>query len=1038
MKLLSLSVEHFRCVRRARVDFAPGLNVLFGPNDLGKSSLAHAIRAVLLLQHNAKEHEKFVNWSGSGEPHVELVFESEPQRIWRVRKTFGAGGSSFLDESRNGIEFSNECRGRDVDGRLREILRWGIAPPGKGAPKTKGMPESFVSTVLFAGQDQVDAIFERALAGDSDESGKKRLAEVLQAMAEDPTFRSVLNKAQEYVDLAFGSKGAKKSGKNSPWTKVREAIVQALNRYEDCQMELKKTAAIELEIQQLLDRKLQSQETEQQAQAQVAALEADLAKQKQRRQIVERLEASQARLADITKQIREVTKAEQRQFDLARLVASLQSAEKPAQDAMRVAAARIVVAENALAQLQGANRTSERVLKHNALEKRQSDLHAERDGNQSLLDRITAIEAAAKAVGGLRDQLEAAQKALRVSQEQQRELHLIGQLFRFKTAQADLEQAERSLSQIDAWREEARQKRATAVSLESSQPLFPLPDNVQLTALRRLENDLSIVAGKLDVGLAVTLRPKRDLRVTIQRDGGQVEDHQLSDDWEAGARRQIWLDIEGLAEITVAGGADEARQEMERLERRWQSKAAPVLNLAQATTIEQLAQLVGESEQRKREIQAARASAAQFEQRIGDQPDWASLLAERKERHADFEKQFGDADRAKLDKAARRLGLTDVATVEKRLETLRPRHDTLQQTAQKLATDLAVEQARENENSKALEGDWRTRQSEIAGRQAAIAKELPALEAEIEGLAAAENRGMQKAQKALEECKRDLAAAEAAHQKAADELRQACMEQASGEGSLKILRESAAKLDEKAVREAVVQVELELRSIPLPDPPVTEERLADARSRLETARADLEQISDEIQQKRGALQHVGGDVSRQRAEEAKEQLEMAKQWERNTELEYDAWELLRKTLREAEQEESGHLGRLLAGPIASRFSDLTSGRYGKLTLGPDLKTQGIAAAGGDREVELLSVGTKGQLSTLLRLTIAEQLNSAIVLDDQLTQSDTSRMLWLREFLVEIAESIQVIVLTCRPDEYVPNEAGQSAARLIDLVPLIDR
>ena len=66
MRLLSLSVENFRGVRKAAIEFGPGLNVLHGPNDLGKSSLATAIRAALLLQASAKEHEAFINLQGTG------------------------------------------------------------------------------------------------------------------------------------------------------------------------------------------------------------------------------------------------------------------------------------------------------------------------------------------------------------------------------------------------------------------------------------------------------------------------------------------------------------------------------------------------------------------------------------------------------------------------------------------------------------------------------------------------------------------------------------------------------------------------------------------------------------------------------------------------------------------------------------------------------------------------------------------------------------------------------------------------------------
>src|ERR1700685_4611522 len=105
MKLLTLNVEHFRCVRKSGVEFGSGLNVLHGPNDIGKSSLAAAIRAALLMQTSSKESEEFVSWYGTGDPHVELVFESEAQRIWRVKKTFGVRPQAFLEESRDGVDF---------------------------------------------------------------------------------------------------------------------------------------------------------------------------------------------------------------------------------------------------------------------------------------------------------------------------------------------------------------------------------------------------------------------------------------------------------------------------------------------------------------------------------------------------------------------------------------------------------------------------------------------------------------------------------------------------------------------------------------------------------------------------------------------------------------------------------------------------------------------------------------------------------------------------------------------------------------------
>ncbi|MFT5126613.1 MAG: putative ATP-dependent endonuclease of OLD family [Rhodothermales bacterium] len=49
MRLVSLNVENFKGVNSASLELGPGLNILYGPNELGKSTLAEAIRAILLL-----------------------------------------------------------------------------------------------------------------------------------------------------------------------------------------------------------------------------------------------------------------------------------------------------------------------------------------------------------------------------------------------------------------------------------------------------------------------------------------------------------------------------------------------------------------------------------------------------------------------------------------------------------------------------------------------------------------------------------------------------------------------------------------------------------------------------------------------------------------------------------------------------------------------------------------------------------------------------------------------------------------------------
>ena len=220
-----------------------------------------------------------------------------------------------------------------------------------------------------------------------------------------------------------------------------------------------------------------------------------------------------------------------------------------------------------------------------------------------------------------------------------------------------------------------------------------------------------------------------------------------------------------------------------------------------------------------------------------------------------------------------------------------------------------------------------------------------------------------------------------------------------------------------------------------------------ARAAVQEARDGLRRIEDEIQGKRGALQHVGGEVAKQRADAAQEALKATHDREHLLEIDYAAWDLLRTTLLDAEREEGVHLGRALGDPIAKRFTELTEFRYGSLDLGPDLTTHSISVAGGGRSVFSLSVGTRDQLSTIFRLSLAEQLRSVLLLDDQLTQSDGERMRWLRELIRQLAATIQIIVLTCRPADYLltdelkpgrKSDNAKALVRSINLAQVIQR
>ena len=101
---------------------------------------------------------------------------------------------------------------------------------------------------------------------------------------------------------------------------------------------------------------------------------------------------------------------------------------------------------------------------------------------------------------------------------------------------------------------------------------------------------------------------------------------------------------------------------------------------------------------------------------------------------------------------------------------------------------------------------------------------------------------------------------------------------------------------------------------------------------------------------------------------------------------------------------------------------MTQRRYENIRLTAQLGTEGVVVAGAVRPTARISVGTREQLSTLYRLSLAEYLSTTVVLDDQLVQSDNTRMDWFRALLSEKAHSFQIVVFTCRPVDYLAANA----------------
>ena len=111
MRFVKLRVESFRAIELADIELGRGLNVLYGPNDQGKSTLAVALRAALLLPCSSSEGQSFVPWhKREASPRTMLVFEDDDDRRWRVKKKFGDENSAELEFTKDGVSFSPDSK----------------------------------------------------------------------------------------------------------------------------------------------------------------------------------------------------------------------------------------------------------------------------------------------------------------------------------------------------------------------------------------------------------------------------------------------------------------------------------------------------------------------------------------------------------------------------------------------------------------------------------------------------------------------------------------------------------------------------------------------------------------------------------------------------------------------------------------------------------------------------------------------------------------------------------------------------------------
>lgn len=1059
MRLHRLRVQNFAAIREAEVTFGPGLNVLYGPNDLGKSTLADAIRLVLLLPHTSTYFEPYVPWSGAYDPFVDLTFETEEQRFWRVRKQFGRSGSSLLQESKNGQDFDDVERSRGVDARLRKILGWGIPEPG-GPGAGKGLPTSFLATALLSTQANVANVLQNSLHSDPTATGKEQIAAALQAAAQDPLFVALLRVAQSRRDEAYTDKGAKKTARGSVFKIAADRLKEAREEKDRLQKIVEESDGVERHLQELRER------LERHEHNQLIAAEGLVAVEYLAQQAADCAAAAE-RVRVAHEAVLRIQKIDQDMAEAARKVEKLASVKDEAEKALKDAQAAEAAAGQSLKAAEEEARSASSdpgladTVAHQALDLRK--VAAEQAAQEALksLEAVAAaqglVDAALRATDELRKQEAEAARARATSaaaarteqaaNDELRRCDLLEHAWDAWAAENQVASARADVEREAALEEErARVSEERAAAAEHRAALF-VPAPGTLVVMRKLATDLASARGALEVGLVVAVTPTGTVHLRVRTDGILADYGVVAQPLEIEASTEVEVDFADLATVLVRGGRREAQEKVRSLEDRWNREILPHLTAAGAPDLDVLDVKMSEARDLESRVKSLDGELESLGRQIATLGGASDALREASSRATASHLSLGDVSLGTLTADLEALGPDPRAA----LRTRRNQFSTAAETARLAAGEAATAQAVSEERARTLQV---TLEATVAERDAALAE----FGSDLATVAAAAQQSGRAALAEQESVEGELAAlrsrieergwqlddlirgARDATEKAHDATEAAQTARAKGiadhsseEGRLAEIRKLRAAEDLSAVECAWRGAADQHSSLPVPERPVTPDEVVAANEALKRAKRDLETVDREILTAQGALQQVGGEVSRDRLRDATEAFELAEHHDRETEADYEAWKLLLDQMREADAAQASNLGQALAPAIAGRFQALTHQHYQSVQLTANLGTEGVVVAGAIRSPDLLSIGTREQLSTLYRLCLGEYLQTTIVLDDQLVQSDDTRMGWFRALLAEKARAFQIVVFTCRPGDYLAPSAmvGEGEACFID-------
>jgi uncharacterized protein YhaN len=201
-----------------------------------------------------------------------------------------------------------------------------------------------------------------------------------------------------------------------------------------------------------------------------------------------------------------------------------------------------------------------------------------------------------------------------------------------------------------------------------------------------------------------------------------------------------------------------------------------------------------------------------------------------------------------------------------------------------------------------------------------------------------------------------------------------------------------------------------------------EKRLAREVAGLE---GKLRNTENSLNERRGELRRAEGEGLYSRLAKAEEQVTLLESKYQSALTQANSVKLLRDTLDQCRQEALEDLVIPVSERVTQSFQRIAGENYAQIQLSNGFAPEAIAVRDRNAQVDpdFLSYGTREQLNILVRVTLGKILAESqgqrqlVILDDPLAHTDPERHQRMLELLHETAEQLQLIILTCRPDNY---------------------